>query len=95
MWKKFWKDIKPLGASQVALMVKNTPANAGDIRDVGLIPRWGKAPGEGIDNPLQYFYLGNPVDRRAWQAAVHGVAVRHDRARVCTHVLSNSASSFP
>ena len=79
----------------MALLVKNAPANAGDIRDGGSIPRWGRAPGEGIGNPLQYFYLGNPVDRRAWQAAVHGVAVRHDRARMGTRILSNSASSFP
>ena len=78
----------------MALVLKNPLANAGDIRDVGLIPRWGKTPGEGIDNPLQYFYLGHPVDRRAWQAAVDGVAVRHALARGRTHVLGNSASSF-
>ena len=55
-------------------MVKNLPANAGDIKEAGSIPGWGKSPGEGHGNPLQYFWLENPKDRRAWQATVHGVA---------------------
>ena len=55
-------------------MVKNTPANAGDIRDVGLIPGSGKFPGEGQSIPLQYCCLENPMDREAWQATVQGVA---------------------
>ena len=46
-------------------MVKNLPANAGDIRDVGLIPGLGSSPGEGGDNPLQYSCLKNPMDRGA------------------------------
>ena len=54
-------------------MVKNLPANAGDIRDVGLIPRLGRSPGEGHNNPLQYSCLGNPMDRVAWWATVHGI----------------------
>ena len=62
-----------LWASQVAQLVKNPPANAGDIRDVGLIPGSGRCPGGGHDNPLQYSYLENPTDREAWQATVHGV----------------------
>ena len=62
------------GASQVALVVKNPPANAGDIRDVGSIPGSGRSPGGGHDNALQYACLENPMDRRAWQATVHGVA---------------------
>ena len=45
-----------------------------DVRDVGLIPGSGRAPGEGNDNPLQYSCLGNPMDRGAWQATVHKVA---------------------
>ena len=53
------------------LVVKNPPANAGDIRDAGLIPGSGKSPGEGNGNPLQYSYLKNLVDRGAWQAALH------------------------
>ena len=59
--------------SQVVLMVKNLPANAGDIRDVGSIPRSGRFPGGGHGNPLQYSCLENPMDRRAWQAIVHRV----------------------
>ena len=69
-----------LGTSQVAL-VKNTPANAGDIRDRGLIPGLGRFPGKGPGNPLQDSCLENPMNRGAWQATVHGVArVGHDLA---------------
>ena len=56
------------------LVVKNLPANAGDIRDLGLIPGSGISPGGGHGNPLQYSCLQNPMDRKAWQAMVHGVA---------------------
>ena len=57
-------------------MVKNPPANAGDIRDrdVGSIPGVGRSPGGGRGNPLQYSCLENPMDRGAWQATVHRVA---------------------
>ena len=58
----------------VVLLVKNLPANAGDIRDVGLIPGLGRSPGEGHGNPLQYSCLENPMDRGAWWATVHRVA---------------------
>ena len=51
-------------------VVKNPPANAGDL---GLIPELGRSPGEGNGNPLQYSCLGNPMDRGAWRATVHGV----------------------
>ena len=61
------------GASQVALVVKNLPANVADAREVGSIPGSGRSPGEGNDNPLQYSCLGNPKDRGAWQAVVYGV----------------------
>ena len=54
-------------------MVNNLPANAEDTEDSGLVPGLGKTPGEGNDNPLQYPCLGNPMDRGAWQASVHGV----------------------
>ena len=53
-------------ASQVVLVVKNLPGNAGDIRDTGLIPGSGRSPGRGHGNPLQYSYLENPMDREAW-----------------------------
>ena len=62
------------GASQVALVVKNPPCNAGDIRDVGLIPGSERSSGGGHGNPLQYSYLGHPMDRGAWQAIVHEAA---------------------
>ena len=52
-------------ASQVALVVKNSPANAGDLRDVGSIPRSERFPGGEQGNPLQYSCLGNPMDRGA------------------------------
>ena len=61
-------------ASQVALVVKNPAANAGDIRDAGLIPGLGRSPGGGCGNPLQYSCLENPTDRGAWLATVHRVA---------------------
>ena len=62
---------KKLGASQVVLMVKNLPANAGDN---GLIPGLGRSPGGGHGNPIQYSCLENPMDRGAWWAMVHSVA---------------------
>ena len=57
----------------MALVVKNTPANAGDIRDVGWIPGSGRSPGEGNGNPLQYSCLENAMNRGVWEATVHGV----------------------
>ena len=59
--------------SQVALVVKNLPTSAGDIRDLGLISGLGRSPGEGHGNPLQYSGLENSTDRGAWQATVRGV----------------------
>ena len=47
-------------------MIKNLPANAGDIRDAGSIPGLGRSPGEGHGNPLQYSYLENAMDRGLW-----------------------------
>ena len=65
----------------MALVVKNPPTNAGDIRDVGSIPGWEKSPGEGHGNLFQYSRLGNSMDRRAWWATVHRVPrVGHDLA---------------
>ena len=54
-------------------MVKNLPANAGHIRDVGLIPESGRSPGGGHGNPLQNSSLDNPMGRGAWRATVHRV----------------------
>ena len=55
-------------------MVKNPPANAGDIRDAGSVPGWGRSPAGGNGNQLQYSCLRNPMDGGAWWATVHGVA---------------------
>ena len=57
--------------SLMGSVVKNLPANA---RDADSILGWGRSPGEGNGNPLQYSCLGNPVDRGAWQATAYGVA---------------------
>ena len=65
-------EYSPLGAYQVALVVKNLSASAGDKRDVGLIPGSGRSPG-GNGNPLQYSCLENSTDTGAWWATVHGV----------------------
>ena len=53
-------------SSSAAQLLKNPLANAGDTKDEGLIPRWGRSPGEAKGNPLQYFCLGNPMNRGAW-----------------------------
>ena len=65
---------KIYASTQVVLMVKNPPANAGDMRDAGLIPGLGRSPGGEHGNPLQYSCLENPIDRGAWWAIVHRVA---------------------
>ena len=60
-------------ASQVALVVKNPPANAGDIRNAHSFPGSGRSPEGGYSNLLQYSSLENPMDQGACQATVHGV----------------------
>ena len=62
-----------MGTSQVAPVIKNPPANAGNIRDVGSNCGSGRSSREVHGNPLQYSCLENPMDRGAWQAIVHGV----------------------
>ena len=78
MMTKF-AEVPETWASQVALVVKNPPANAGDAGDAGLIPGWRRSPGEGHDNPLQYSCLENPMDRGAWRPTVHGVTKSQTR----------------
>ena len=71
-----WAQFLNLPISRKALKslgVTNVPANAGDVRDVDLIPGLGWSSGKGHSNPLQYSYLENPIDRGAWQATVRGV----------------------
>ena len=70
---RFRHDYVYKWASQVVLVIKNLPTNAGDTGDLGLIPGSGRFPGEGNCNPLQYSCLENPMDRVAWQATVHNV----------------------
>ena len=91
---KHWYLLIKLGlsavvrASQVALVVKNLPANAGDRSDTGLIPGSGRLPWGGNGNPLQYSCLGNPMDRVAWWAAVHRVAKSQTRTEVTSHTCT-------
>ena len=63
-----------LSTSQVVLVVKNPPANAGDETDDGSIPGSRRSLGDGNGNSLQYSCLENPMDRGAWWATVHGVS---------------------
>ena len=60
-------------------MVKNPPANSGDLRDEGLIPGLGRSPGRGHGNSLQYSWLESPMDRGAWQATAQGVTKNQTR----------------
>ena len=78
-------------------MAKNPTADAGVMRDVGLIPGSGRVPGEGNGNSLQYSCLENPMDRGAWQATLHGVAKEFDTteqlsacARTHTHTHTHT-----
>ena len=76
------------------LVVKNPPANAGDISNMGLIPGTGKSPGGGYDNPLQYSCLENPMDREAWWVTVHRLTKsRTWLKRLSTHWLSGKCKS--
>ena len=75
VWLHFFKSRVISHGRPLWLSGKESACNAGDV---GLIPRSGRSPGEGNGNPLQYSCLGNPVDRGAWGATVHGVAKELD-----------------
>ena len=60
------------------LVVKNPPASA-EVRDAGLVPGWGRSPGEGNGYPVQYSFLENSIDREVWWATVHAVAKSQTR----------------
>ena len=80
-------------ASQMALVIKNLPTNAGDLRDMGSIPGSGRSPGGGHGNPLQYSCLENPLDRGAWRATVRRVTKSGTRLeRLGMHVYSTILS---
>ena len=93
-WTHIWAN-----ASQVVLVVKNLPANAGDIRDLGSTPGSGRSPGGGNGTPVHYSCLENPMDRGTWRVAVQGVTKSRTRLRrQSTHVrnwitLLNSSNS--
>ena len=72
--------------SWVAQVVKNPPANAGDIKDPGSIPELARSPGGGHGNSLQYSHLENSMDRGGWWATVHRVAKSQTRLKqLSTH----------
>ena len=71
-------------------MVKNLPANVGDVRDIASIPGLGRSPGGGHGKPLQYSCLENPMDRGVWRATVHGVAKESDM----TEQLNNNNPKY-
>ena len=87
---KLEASIPPMLAYQLALEVKNPPANPGDIRD-GFDPWPGRFPGGEHGNPLQYSCLENPVDRGAWRATVHRVTKNHAH----THIPPQGRLSMP
>ena len=75
-------------ASQVAQVVKNPLANAGDTRDAHSTPGSGRSPGRGNDNPLQYSSLENSTDRGAWRATIHGVTKSWTQLNMHTHTCT-------
>ena len=85
------KSSESPGVSQVVLVVKNPPANAGDVRDASSIPGLGRSSGEGNGHLLQYSCLENPIDRGAWWATVHGVTKSLTRLKWLSMWLSMHA----
>ena len=71
-------------------MVKNPPANAGDVRDLGSMPGLGSFPGEGNGSLLQYSCLGNLTTRGAWQTTVHGITESDTTEHTCTHAHTHT-----
>ena len=69
------------GASLVTLVLKNLPANAGDVRDAGSMPGLGRSLGEGHSNPLQSSCLGNPMNNRVWRATIRSVTKSRTRPK--------------
>ena len=101
IWEKTELDSKPIQCYSRSLVflggskVKNPPANVGEAGGAGSIPELGRCPGERNGNPLQYSYLGNPMDRGAWWAIVYRVAtswtqLSYTHTRTPGHVMGQS-----
>ena len=73
-WKSEIKMLVHLVSPEASIADGNKTKPTCKAGDPGSIPRWGRSPGGGHGNPLQYSCLDNPMDRGAWQATVHGVA---------------------
>ena len=96
--KRIKRLCKAWRASQVALVVKNTSASAGDVRDAGLILGMGRSPGGGHGNPLQYSCLENPHGQRSLvgcSPSVESQRVRHDWATKCSTAYIESTYFLP
>ena len=99
---KVFQCIIWIWVSQIALVLKNQPAIAGGIRDMGSVSGSGRAPEGGHGNPLQYPCLENPTDRGAWQSTVIRVAKSWTRLkqlsmtmRIYIHASSNNSFLSP
>ena len=81
--------------NRISRVVKKPPASAGDVRDVGSDPGSGSFPGGGHGNPLQHSCLENPMDRGAWEVAVHGVAKSQmtEQLNTAQHNFQRASSS--
>ena len=83
-----------MAQGRIHQLVKNTPTMQ-EIQDLGLIPGSGRSPGEGNGNPLQYFCLGNPMDRGAWWATAHGIKEADKTWRLNHHHHQHILSRLP
>ena len=95
IWKNFNILCHLYLSSQVVLVVKNLPANVGNMRVVGSIPGSGRSPGEGNVYPLQYSLLENPMEREAWQATICGVAKSLAQLKQLNTLACTSCLSLP
>ena len=82
-------------ASRAVLVVKNSPANSGDVRDVSSIPGSGRSPGGGHGNPSHYSCLENLMDRGAWQAVVHRVAKSQIQLKPLSRAAQARTTTWP